>query len=75
LRRYSQIYSKKMKKTKITKDNKRKFHKKHYIYNVKNNNLLKKNLLNNNDFNIKKNINKEFATLFKENGNKNFNNE
>jgi len=35
---------------------------------------LKKSLLNNSNFNIKKNINKELATLFKENINKNFNN-
>jgi len=63
-----------MKKTKIIKDNKRKFYKKYRIYNTKNNNLLKEFLLNNSNFNIKKNINKELATLFKENINKNFNN-
>jgi len=68
--RYSQIYLKKIKKTKITKNNKQKFYKKYCIYNIKNNNLLKEFLLNNSNFDIKKSINKEFATLFKKNVNK-----
>ena len=62
---YSQIYLKKIKKTKIIKNNKRKSYKKYCVYNTKNNSLSKKKLLNNNNFNIKKNINKELATLFK----------
>ena len=62
------------KKKKIIKNNKQKFYKKYYIYKIKNNNLLKEFLFNNSNFNIKKNINKEFAILFKKNINKNFNN-
>ncbi len=45
--RYLQIYLKKNKKNKN-------FYKKYRVYNIKNNNLLKKSLLNNSDFNIKK---------------------
>jgi len=63
-----------IKKKKIIKNNKQKFYKKYYIYKIKNNNLLKEFLFNNSNFNIKKNINKEFAILFKKNINKNFNN-
>jgi len=69
-----QIYLKIIKKTKIIKNNKQKFYKKYCVYNTKDNNLLKKYLLNNSNFNIKKNINKKLAILFKKNINKKFNN-
>ncbi len=71
LRQYLQIHLKNIKKTKNIKNNKRKFYKKYCVYNIKDNNLLNKSLLNSNSFNIKKSINKELVVLFKENINKN----
>jgi len=65
---------KKIKKIKNIKNYKRKFYKKHYAYNTKNDNLFKKFAFYNSDFDNKKSVNKEFATLFKKDINKILNN-
>jgi len=72
--RCSQIRAKKIKNIKNIKNYKKRFYKKYRAYNTKNNNLLKKFAFYNNNFDNKKNIDKEFATLFKENINKILNN-
>ncbi len=65
---------KEIKKIKNVKNYKRRFYKKHRAYNAKNNNLFKKFAFYNSDFDNKKSVDKELATLFKENVNKILNN-
>jgi len=50
------------------------FYKKYCAYNTKNNNLFEKFAFNNSDFDNKKSVDKELATLFKENVSKILNN-
>jgi len=61
---------KEIKKIKNIKNYKKRFYKKYCAYNVENNNLFKEFAFYNSNFDNKKNINKELATLFKENINK-----
>jgi len=65
---------KKIKKIKNIKNYKRRFYKKYRAYNIENNSLFKEFALYNSDFDNKKSVNKELATLFKEDINKILNN-
>ncbi len=64
------IRKERVKNTKSCKNYKQKFYKKYRIYNIDDNNSSNKLFIDNIDFDIKKNINKKLAILFKENINK-----
>jgi len=65
---------KKIKKIINVKNYKRRSYKKYHTYNAKNSNLFEKFALYNSDFDNKKNVDKELATLFKKDVNKILNN-